>query len=1055
MLRVPVVVRHDGQRQHPRDAQRQPVRIRPTRGALALGLVLLGAAGVSGACSQQPPPVLVRTFERAQRMDVVCLRLFDVGADQTRTPREPLGRPVSECAPVAQEYAGVDYESQLFALVTQGARGELAVVNLTTRSIIDQSRALPGTNFLPVGAAPTDVAAAPDGKMAFVASAEVNKPAIYGIATRHLLADTEGFPHGPEPLTLASWPVCALPQNPGALTVVPRAAVAATVGGGGSSEANSSGTGSDEPDYVVAAALPGDRRHSAKIVFVDPRPFVRGALPKVGGQPDYAKEPTLKPGPVLEPGSLAPCPVLAAMELAGGSSVPDAFTPGGAWDRGLRFAAPTVDLTCKRPALSAQCAAASCCTDAGSNPAGASDKNAECNSSSQPTSESKSLALNLGPLEPPKPVALVRDDQTLYIADGAVPFVHVVDVSDPRRPRELAPLVATSVSSPSRPVRLKALAVSPPTRDFKRFVYAVDEVDGSILVFDVTEPSNKPRMPLQRPYPELHPFQASDRLSFDSPVVDVAFARHDIPLTTINGVPTTSAVSGVLCNPNPNLDAAPQKDFGFYYRANSTDPIRGLGPRRLRGVFAFATLANGRVVVIDVDDWDGPCRRPASMSESISDVTPPQPAPSSAADIDPLHAPVVSTLAVTNEGFYPMSAPHSPRSAIFFRNDAQFGNLLPRLQTVPTVSANGIVLAQTGPTSADTPQLSVPHFATENPHAHFDQDWRITWEGTIASFGGAPATMRSDDEYASLVLSQSGARFCATGVEDRAVSQERADRIKKALAEAGATSPVDLSLMNDYVQIADDVLPANDPYWESSQGCWDPALTTASARHAVCEKTFGFAVDQSSRRDYPVIEAFDDRLVIGRYSSRSSSTGTVREIVSKSPSNAADLKLLQCCFRGEARVRVRTGQSWSVVGVGASTTGAVGFLHHIEASASGRCVSSCESRQVLLNGRVPLVPSALTSVNRNSPLGLRNPIFDFVINAGVSGAVPARDTVISFATRGQIPSLTIAIGGSSSTVSPQSMRYIDVLGQIGVVDAAANGLVMIDLGSVDVARTFF
>jgi hypothetical protein len=79
-------------------------------------------------------------------------------------------------------------------------------------------------------------------------------------------------------------------------------------------------------------------------------------------------------------------------------------------------------------------------------------------------------------------------------------------------------------------------------------------------------------------------------------------------------------------------------------------------------------------------------------------------------------------------------------------------------------------------------------------------------------------------------------------------------------------------------------------------------------------------------------------------------------------------------------------------------------------------------------------------------------MMDFFILGGVSGVSPARDTQYQFSTRGQFTSLGIPIGGSSISVSPQSMRYIDALGQIGVVDGASQGLVLIDLRAVTVAR---
>ena len=60
-------------------------------------------------------------------------------------------------------------------------------------TVVDLDHSTPGINFLPVGALPTDVAVAPDGMMTFVAAAEVNKPAVYGVPSYRLLGDSQGI----------------------------------------------------------------------------------------------------------------------------------------------------------------------------------------------------------------------------------------------------------------------------------------------------------------------------------------------------------------------------------------------------------------------------------------------------------------------------------------------------------------------------------------------------------------------------------------------------------------------------------------------------------------------------------------------------------------------------------------------------------------------------------------------------------------------------------------------------------------------------------------------
>src|SRR6476469_1036844 len=114
--------------------------------AVASALLIVVGAAILFACSQTPTSVPLRTFERAQRMDVVCLRLF--GDDGN--PIVPEGLPQDNCSPVPSDIPGGGLQNQLFALVTQTTRGEVAVVDLSAGFIVDQNRGVPGINFLPV-----------------------------------------------------------------------------------------------------------------------------------------------------------------------------------------------------------------------------------------------------------------------------------------------------------------------------------------------------------------------------------------------------------------------------------------------------------------------------------------------------------------------------------------------------------------------------------------------------------------------------------------------------------------------------------------------------------------------------------------------------------------------------------------------------------------------------------------------------------------------------------------------------------------------------------------
>lgn len=1060
-----------------RNVKRNPMRNKLLLGLLPAALAVASVSGGLASCSQTPPEVPVRTFERAQRLDVVCLEVYD---PVTFAPQRPKPLSPEACSPTPATADGASFLRQLFAVVTQSTRGEVAVVNLSSGKLVDQKRAIPGVNFVPVGALPSDIVAAPDGQMVFVGSTEVNKPAIYGVPSRRLIGDVPGFPDDPEgEADLRSWPVCALPQNPGALAVVPRAEAPSTAGDAGAADAGTTGT---SPAYDLVAVLPGDRRNSAKIVTIDPRPFLRGA--KIEG---------VSAGDELAPGALQPCPITAAIELAGPDALPATFTAGATWQDGVPYVDGGVDLTCDRPAPSAACGPKPCCdvaaqptlpqgADAGIVTAESTDGGAEgaCEPSSTPDASAEPL--DVGPLDPPRLVSIARADRILYVADENVPFVHVVDLSA-GAPRELPPLLATSLLDPSRPVSVGSLAVSPPTRDYKRFLYAVDKRDGSIIVYDVTDPNATERTPLRRPNPELDPFQPPDRIAFPSPVVAVTFARHDFPLSTIDNTPQPNARSGLLCNPNPNLDARPSADEGFYYRAGAPEQSVALGPQRLRGVFAFAATASGEVSIIDVDDWDAPCRRPVHLDGTFGDSSDPNAPPPFGAlaaaqaslgpsDIDPYHAPVASTNAatgassVTDEVFFPVSIPHRPRSFYLLTDDPTSGRHAPFMPGPPQVSLSGVPLPLTGQDSEKTPRIAFS-FAHDSAHVHVDQDWTITYEGILP--GDGLGTISTTDGYASIVLSQPQASFCTKGIEDWDQGRARAAAINAELLQSGVApaSGLDRRIV-DYVQLTEDLLDPSDPYWglpDDPGQCWAPELATAKQRYDACNVMFGQAADQNPTRDFPILEAYDDKLVVGRFYA---ADGETREVVYKDPSNAPELKLMACCFHQQARFRVRTGGVWSAVGSAPGGNPGIGFLNHGTVDERGRCVSSCDPRESLLNGRVPAVPATGKPASRDGALVMRNPMFSVRIDDGYvvdpslqngtarvpPGArpiAPTRDTVYVFGTRGAFTPFSLNVGQTTTSVNLQSIRYVDALGQVAVVDAASQGLVLIDLDNTTIA----
>ncbi len=1060
-------------------------------------LFFAALAAVSG-CQQTPTPIPVRTFERAGDTDVVCMKVNDVSGGRSVPLIPPQPIPLAECAPVASGVDPAFVANHMYALVTQTMRGEVAVVDLSAGGVVDEDGTTPGVNFIPVGALPIDVAVSSDAELSFVASREANKPALYAIPNRRILGDTQRqmVPNPPKtarPLRLTDLPVCKLPSEPVAIAV------------------HEQPVGAD-PSYVISVVLAGSTTQPSAVVTIDPRPFARGAgiVESDGGVEDDAGTPSA-PGESIAPGSLAACPIIGSVALS--KQMPKSWSAGPAWNDGVEYVVGGVSLSADDfPQKAKACGAPS---DA-------------------PTEFSRV------DLYDPEASSAVRDGNYLFVADSARPVIHLFDLSVVNEPRELAPFVATSLGEPTRRVSIGVMAVSPATHDYAKFLYAVDRTDGNIMVFDITSPADARRTPLVRPHPELNPFQPADRLAFGAPVVDVSFFRHDFPLHKKNGLPLKAAPSGLICNPNPNAgdprdpNSMPIRDLGVYYRVNSPDLTIGTAyesapetefPTRLRGVFAAVMLTNGSLVIVDVDDWDAPCRRPDPMTKKaqLGSLDFPEPDPLSSNDINPYHAPntyvqkaMGSSSAVTLEAFFPVSAPHRPRSRFLLRNDPRFGQHAPFIVSAQLYSL-GASLPTGGAESVGYPRMLPPEspfddptyianpmepnyakrdrptdsrlantwlptteapagvrFSREDPLVHSDQDWTVEYEGVMPVTVTAPTAVSTSDDFATLQLVNGAGRFCAQGIEGRELGQARVAAANVQLKAASLpTLSKNLSdQIGDYVQIIDPIASVDDPYWADPRWnaggeCAFDGAARPEARQQFCVSTFGplEEIDNTVARDFPILEAYNDHLVVGAFSSNGTTTSSAatrsRTVTAPTTISRAALRSMSCCFHQQVNFRVRTGGEWLAVG------SMIGFLHHVVAEpATNKCVQSCLQRDVLLNSRALEVPrpaagSNPTVPNRDSILALRNPLFSFVMWRGADPAADqvtttSRGLVWRFSTRGQFVPLSVSLGGGTGSVLPQSMHPIEPFGQIAIVDGSAQGLMFFDIANVQIsARRYF
>ncbi len=1162
---------------------------------LALAALGVAVAASSWSCSQTPTNVPIRTFEGAQKVAVVCLQVLNTQNGATPVTQD-------NCAPVAAGVVPDTLPYHLIAAVTQTTRGELAIVDLTGGYVVDEDQSTPGINFIPVGTNPTDVVIPPDGAFTYVSSAAATKPAIYAINSRRLLGDSLAVnnPSTP-PLQLTDLAACSLPQSPVALAIASVGTSADAGAGAGAGAGADAGAGASA--YVVVALLGADGSLPARVVAIDPAPLQSGV-----------------------PGALPPCTIVGGTTLS--ADLPASWLPGPFWPDGVPYVDGGVDLVGQEPPVgppgicsalpdaapmppaeagappaepdagvvapdggleddaAADGAAEDAATDEDAGNAGteADDAEAPMVAMVGAGSPDAGFALALAPLSEPNPSAMVmRDDaHLLYVADLSLPMIHVIDLTDPSKPVEIEPLLATSVAQPARPVKVGGLALSPPTSQYKRYLYAIDQAPGSLMVYDVTDGAAGPHSPLLRPHPELDPFSPIDRLTFAAPVATMAFVQHDWPLQVPGGSNVTPNVSlaypGLMCNPGPNAhpNSTTFNDLGAYYRVDQAGVIQANGtvtnfPTRLRGVFAFATLSNGSVVTIDVDDWDAPCRRPDPMLSGnvtipgtmtvidggmTGSLDVPQPDPDGGLDFNPYHVPLAyqaGTLAesppVTVEAFFPVSAPHRTRSNVLLRNDPTTGNHVPSVTGTPQLTdINGTPVPTSGkagvgeplllppvlesgfvdPTAFQSPsepnpaaRMPLPAAATfpnptgstptpdagmspnpsgsatptpgvrlsfEDPTVQQNQDWTVTYEGVLPSSNGIRANISSSPpgDYRTLTFNVAGANLCGLGIEDSSIGQARASAALAAMNAANLPSVAEKSLptwTTDYVEITDDILNSDDPYWALHQACWEipgtqlgdgdggtSSTNLATQRFNICQATFGSPgsnPDLNVPRDAPIIEAYTDHLTVGRFGFPNGlETTTNRTVDPGSTRNPTFLKLMACCFHNQAGFKVRAGGEWVAVG-----QQGVGLLNHVQAAANNRCVLSCDPKDSLLNARsfdVPwgtppsCTPGTPPAIDRNSVLAMRNPMFSYVTWSGcgtpMSGAhtLTARDLTWKFSIAGGFSPLTISLSGTTGvSVSPQSMLFISSLGQLAVVDGAQQGLVLINLNSVAFSTNYF
>lgn len=920
---------------------------RPSRARTGLFLFAsfssLGALAALAApgCSETPDPQAVRSLEGSGDIAYLCL---------AKPGSESIFLPLAACthttADTIRDFGLEGDAPHLYALVTQGTRGEVAMVDLSTAvgDVLDQDPSTPGSNFLPVGINPTAIVSTPRGTASFVSSADLARPMIFALPTTGLRPCTVDDDQCAKPApTLSSWPACMLPGSPGQMKMISDPEVAGTV----------------RESCTAAYAVPDPAVPPVGNIDLEGR----GRQKLVVALPSMHKLVVIDAQTLLEtaPGSLDPC-VIEKEILLDEVVVPDPPP------------SPMSGVACVPPPQATPGAIGT----AKSQPAG-----------------------------------MAFQDGHLYVGDYARPLIHVVQMSSPCDATLTQPFVATSLADPARVVITSDVAVSPLLPSFRRFLYAIDVEDRSVMVFDASDVPSQ-RTPLENPNPEWNPLQPPDRVRFGAAPTSLRVVQRDAPKSD----PVTgTAPFGVRCDPDPTLTTCSGSapcDLGTAYRTSS-DFATGAGPLTLRGTFAMISLSSGQLAMLDVDDYDSACRGPTAHSELFGCGT-------STAD----------GLITSTEGSCNVVVSNEPRSASFIASNTDTGRHLPGIQGYPilqtkegdvlTPGESGPIMRATLPDEASTPTLSVngePTVLTstglgddpdgprpallmnlEDPRVHIaDQEWSVTFEGALPGFSGHVGDLRIAQGERSLV--DESAAFCSAGVQSEA-------SIREILAAEGVVNPelaTQASAFADRLQITNDLIAQENAFWES-----------ASCSFLECRNAFGDGATPTLGRDMVIREAFDDHLEIG--------------------DPPAGPELTKCCFPSVINYAIRPGNQWTVVGA------ISGFFHHvIENPVSHECRNSCDAGVARMNGRVR--GTAEQVVLDSNPAAFINPMFRFAITSG--GETEARDLQFHFVTEGAFSPLRVPL--TEDRVRPdvivRSLDYVPSIDSFVMSDGALEGLLVV------------
>lgn len=925
-------------------------------------------------------------------------------------------------------------ENHLFALVTQTLTAEVAVIDVTRGDVIDVDRSSPGFTFLRVGAKPVDIVSTPGGEVSFVGVAGIGHEGIFALPTT-CLGPPQKLSSGEyeTPRDLTTWPACSLPTAPGEMAIL--------IDPLDESGAMRLSCDSDERTLDVPEPAAARRRECP----VDLRREMRnpGRRKLAVTLPEHGEIVIIDAQRLVdehEPGTFSPCPIEARHRLRVdlpdapiSQKLPDDLYVPGCTPASVDYPAPTGEFLAK-------------------------------------------------------PAGIDVSEGSMFVADVGAPVIHDLDVRDPCAIRERDPLLPLSLEEPTRTVFTTKVAASPTLTDGRRFLYAIDKFGRStanVMVFDLT-PGQVDRTPLVREGTPYLPFEPADRISFAASAQDIVFSQRDLPIPDAG---SGQAVIGERCDPDPELDPdAP----GAQYRPSSSESD-GASPTNLRGTFGFVLLSSGQVGIIDLEDYDEPCRRPTSTNSSET-------VDFRGCANDPAE-PEYYTLpdgtdedgqaTVTGEVSCRVVQEHRARSARLAVTSSSEGAGAPSLRGFPrlTFEDRGLPLNNTEEgvkypkllavpyPDPDRPGATVPAqtyvgttlYSSDDPDNRLDTDPRLSerasvvlpwiepraypsservtvvYEGTIGGERPSGFLRLAGGEAEIDRIDDSDGRFCDAGVQGaeltRQVGEERFGLSGRALDEFSRRHA-------DYVQITQDLLPSDDEYWKSDLG----RSCGGGQGYFECERVLGHVDDDDDltnllpARELRIVSTFQDHLVV---ESRNSQTEEERQ---------AQLELLDCCFPSGMSYTVRPSNQWVVTG------SASGFRHRVvptavqtDAGVSYPCAFDCAPSKRYFDGRVfevhedrsDVCDMAVVDALADSECIYETLTSRFAVYGGTEPS--QRDMTFVYEVTGGFAPLTISLTrNDTSIILPQELARVPGYRLLSAVDAQDRGLMLLSLDTLAV-----